>query len=100
MYERLLILKLLDHHANDEGRATAVEAIRAALADDPDVRELRVGLPADADARRSWDVYARITTEDEATYQRIVARPAYRRLMDEELGPRAIVTKGWGFAIS
>ena len=99
MYERLLILKLRDEHADASGRASAASAIRAALDDDPDVRELRVGLPADADAIRSWDVYARIATDDEAAYQRVIARPGYARLVADVIEPRAIVVKGWGFAI-
>jgi hypothetical protein len=98
MIERFAFVKLAAEHATDaERRALADEAL-ATLRPLPGVVAITVGLPADADAKKAWDLCVNVrfaTLEDAAAYR---AHPAHRRFVDEVVTPRAAARKSWTFS--
>lgn len=86
MPERLILIRL--HDSSDASRALARADLLAALRQHPG--SARCGLPADADAARSWDLA--IAAD---------ARPADTELVEqvgEALGDRVAVLKTWVFS--
>ncbi len=99
MIERFAFVKLAPEHATDaERRALADEAL-ATLRGLPGVVSLTVGLPADADSAKAWDLCVNVrfaNLDDAAAYR---AHPAHRRFVDEVIAPRSAARKGWTFSI-
>jgi len=99
MIERFAFVKLAPEHATDaERRALARQALDT-LRPLPGVLALTVGLPADPDAVKAWDLCVNVrfaTLEDAAAYR---AHPAHRRFVDEVVAPRSAARKGWTFEI-
>ncbi len=98
MIERMAFVKLQAAHATPEaGRALADQAL-ATLRPLPGVVGLTVGLPADDDSRRSWDVCIVTRFAPVAAAEAYRAHPVHRRFGDEVIAPRAAARKGWTFA--
>ena len=99
MIERFAFVKLAPEHATAaERRALADQALET-LRQLPGVLALTVGLPADADSEKAWDLCVNVrfaTLEDAAAYR---AHPAHRRFVDEVIAPRSAARKGWTFAV-
>jgi hypothetical protein len=96
-FARIVLVKLQPEQADGAGRAALAAAVRAALAGDPDLLALRVELPADADAERSWDLAVRLELASAEAFERLAAREHYRGLFARELPARAVVVKAWSF---
>lgn len=94
---RIVLVKLQPEQANAGGRAALAASVRAALGADPDLLALRVELPADADAERSWDVALRLELQSPEAFERLAAREHYRGLFERDLPARAVVVKAWSF---
>ena len=99
MIERFAFVKLAPEHATDAERRAlarqAVETLRAL----PGVVSLTVGLPADPDSAKAWDLCVNVrfaTLEDAAAYR---AHPVHRRFVDEVIAPRSAARKGWTFSV-
>ena len=99
MIERLAFVKLTPEHATDDVRhALAREALET-LRPLPGVVSLTVGLPADPDAAKAWDLCVNVrfaNLDDAAAYR---AHPVHRRFVDEVVAPKSAARKGWTFAI-
>ena len=99
MIERFAFVKLAPEHATDaERRALAREALET-LRPLPGVLSLTVGLPADPDSAKAWDLCVNVqfaTLEDAAAYR---AHPVHRRFVDEVIAPRSAARKGWTFSV-
>lgn len=98
MIERIELFKLQDVHATDEGRAAAHRMSREALAEAPGYTELRVGLPADPDSLRSWDL-SLVVRFDDLESERVYLESESYVTHDAELMKRSIVKKHWSFEI-
>ena len=90
MIFRIVLFKLDDAHEAQRDRWA--EEDRVALA----ALDARVGLPADDEARRSWDVCWNLRAPDVSAMEALVQGADYMRSL-EAASPRAIVVKAWSF---
>lgn len=97
MIARYVFFRLNAEHSNDPGRAAVVDAI-AALAGEPTLRAVVVGVPADSSAEGSWDVAASFSFDTLEAVASFLEAPAVRRLHEEFLAPRTVVMKAWNFS--
>jgi hypothetical protein len=95
--ERIVLLKLKPEHTHNAGREAVAELFRGALGGDADVGGVHVGLPADAEAERSWDLLVRLDLASLEALERLSARESYRTLFEERLPEHAVVVKAWTF---
>jgi hypothetical protein len=98
--ERHHYLKLRSEFAHPEGRAEVVRRVLETLPGLPRVTGVTAGVPADAEAERSWDVLITVRFADVADVAVYRADPAHRRFVDEFLAPRVEVKKAWNFHTS
>lgn len=99
MIERFAFVKLAPEHATDAIRRALVREARDTLRPLPGVVGLTVGVPADVDAAKAWDLCVTVrfaTLGDAAAYR---AHPAHRRFVDEVIAPRSAARKGWTFEV-
>jgi hypothetical protein len=100
MIERHHYFKLRAEHATSEGRKEVARQIAAALRGLSGVLAVTVGVPADDEAEKAWDVAVTVrfaSLDDVARYR---ADPDHRRFVDEFLAPRIEVKKIWNFALA
>ncbi len=99
MIERFAFVKLAPEHATDaERRALARQALEE-LRPLPGVLSMSVGLPADGDSAKAWDLCVNVrfaNLDDAAAYR---AHPVHRRFVDEVIAPRSAARKGWTFEV-
>jgi antibiotic biosynthesis monooxygenase (ABM) superfamily enzyme len=99
MIERFAFVKLAPEHATDAERRALVDQALATLRDLPGVLSMTVGLPADPDAAKAWDLCVNVrfaSLEDAAAYR---SHPVHRRFVDEVIAPRSAARKGWTFSV-
>lgn len=99
MIERYTFVRLADEHATDEGRATALAAVREALSALPGLQRLTCGTPADDSASR-WDLSIVARFESLAALGDALASATWRAVVDEWLPARAVVIKSWSFDVA
>ncbi|MFW5921255.1 MAG: Dabb family protein [Polyangiales bacterium] len=99
MIERIVLFKLSDEWATDEGRGEVAACSREVLAKVPGVRSLSVGVPADEAAARSWDlsIVLRFDSNDDVEKYRV--HPDHRAYVDEYMKPKMEVVKAWNFDV-
>jgi stress responsive alpha/beta barrel protein len=99
MVERFAFVKLVPEHAGDAARRALARQAVEALRPLPGVLSLTVGVPADPDSAKAWDlcVCVRFATLADADAYR--AHPTHRRFVDEVVAPRSAARKGWTFEI-
>jgi hypothetical protein len=100
MIERFAFVKLMPEHATDARRRALVERALEELRPLPGVVSMTVGLPADPDAAKAWDLCINVrfaTLDDAAAYR---AHPVHRRFVDEVIAPRSAARKGWTFEVA
>lgn len=98
--ERHHYLKLRSDLAHPEARAEVVRRALETLPGLPGVIGVAAGVPADAEAERSWDVIITVRFSDLSEIATYRADPVHRRFVDEFLGPRVEVKKAWNFEVS
>lgn len=96
---RIVLIKLLDEHAHDAGRAEVVRSALEALAPLPGVTHVRAGPPADESSAASWDVAIEITLEGPEVYDTYAKDTAHLTWLREFLSPRAACKKAWNFSL-
>ena len=99
MIERFAFVKLVPEHATDASRRALAREASETLRPLPGVLALTVGVPADAEAAKAWDlcVNVRFATPDDAAAYR--SHPVHRRFVDEVIAPRCAARKGWTFEV-
>jgi Stress responsive A/B Barrel Domain len=97
MIERHHYFKLKAEHAHPEGRDEVVRQLLEVLPSVPGVIGVSAGVPADADAERSWDVFVTVRFASLAEVDGYCAHPTHRELVDRFLSPRVDVKKAWNF---
>lgn len=99
MIERFAFVKLTPEHATDASRRVLAREAMETLRPLPGVLGLTVGVPADEDAAKAWDLCVNVrfaTPADAAAYR---AHPVHRRFVDEVIAPRSAARKGWTFDV-
>ena len=100
MIERFAFVKLAPEYSNDAERRSLTEQALSKLAPLPGVVSITVGVPADPDAAKAWDLCINVrfaTIDDAAAYR---AHPVHRRFVDDLVAPRAAARKGWTFSVA
>ena len=96
MVRRIVLIKLQEEHANEEGKTEVASRLTRELPSVDGVGEVEVLLPADARAGKDWDVCLIVTFESAADVQVYIDHPLHRALVDEFLRPRLAVIKRRG----
>ena len=99
MIERFAFVKLAPEHATDAERRALADQALATLRSLPGVVSMTVGLPADPDSAKAWDLCVNVrfaNLDDAAAYR---AHPVHRRFVDDVIAPRSAARKGWTFSI-
>ena len=99
MIERILLIKLNDEHAHPEAREDARAHTATMLRGLPRLRSVRVGVPADDEALKSWDLAVVLTYDTLEGVEASREHADYVRWRDEYVLPRAVVTKAWSFEV-
>ncbi len=98
MIERHVYVKLKPEYAGDAARAE-VRARSFALADVPRVRGVTVGVPADDDARRAWDLCLVVRFDSLADVDAYLDDPSHEAYYEGFLLERLAVIKAWNFEV-
>ncbi len=99
MIERVVLVKLSDAYANEDGRYKVVQHARRVLPLIPGVSSVSVGPPADPRSLESWDVSMILRFERIEDVERYRVDPDHRAFVDEFLTPRMAVIKAWNFDV-
>jgi len=97
MIERHVLIKLKAEHANDAARREIAIATLTALRAIPQVRAVRVGVPADAHAISAWDLSLVVDLDTLADVQPYMDDAGHQRFTLEYLRPKVEVVKHWNF---
>lgn len=92
MIDRIFLAKLSDPST----AAEVASGLRESLAEVAGVRELRVGLPADAASARSWDVSLVVACDDAATLGEVLLGETFGWAYSQ-LEAQSEVVKAWSF---
>lgn len=85
--ERVVLIKLLPEHANDEARATIARVTLETLPQAEGVRALRVATCGDERTRREWDLCIEVVLDDLDAVERYRVDAVHRRYADVFLAP-------------
>ena len=99
MIERFAFVKLAPEYATDAERRRLSRQALDTLRPLPGVVSITVGLPADPDSAKAWDLCVNVrfqTLADAAAYR---THPTHRTFVDEVVAPRSAARKGWSFTI-
>jgi hypothetical protein len=98
MVERHVYVKLKPEFAGDAARAE-VHARSLALRDVPGVRDVTVGVPADDDALRAWDLSLIVRFDSLADVEVYLDDPGHEAYYENFLLERLQVIKAWNFEV-
>ena len=99
MIERFAFVKLAPDHATDADRRALARQALETLRPLPGVLAVTVGLPADPDSAKAWDLCVNVrfaSLEAAAAYR---AHPVHRHFVDEVVAPMSAARKGWTFEV-
>ena len=99
MIERFAFVKLAPEHANDETRRALAAQARESLRPLPGVVSITIGLPADDDSAKAWDLCVNVRFANLADAALYRAHPIHRKFVDEVIAPRSAARKGWTFSV-
>lgn len=97
MIERIVLFKLKDEYCNDAARAEFAARTRNDLGALENVRNVKVGVPADEASEASWDISIVVEFDSMEEVQRYIVDPAHRAYVDDYAMPRIEVRKAWNF---
>jgi hypothetical protein len=95
--DRIVLIKLKDEYATNAGREEVRQRTLTDLNGLPQIRGLKVGLPADPSSLESWDISILLQFESMDEVQAYLPHPDHRRYVDEFLRPRMDCIKAWNF---
>jgi hypothetical protein len=96
--ERHVYVRLKSEYATPDARAELLARTRL-LRDVPFVRELSIEFPADADARRAWDLCLRLRFDSLGDVERYLDDPRHAAYYEGFLLSRLQVIKAWNFEV-
>lgn len=93
MVERIMLFKL-----NDPSTREAIAAMTVStLAKLHDIEELSVGVPADANAEKSWDLSIVIGVPNLPLLDALLASNTFTNFIEKTMNGRYAVMKAWSF---
>lgn len=93
MVERIMLFKL-----NDPSTRQAIAALMVStFAKLADIEELSVGVPADADAEKSWDLSVVFGVPNLALLDALLASNTFTTFFEKTMAGRYAVMKAWSF---
>ncbi|MCK6508063.1 Dabb family protein [Myxococcota bacterium] len=95
MVERHVYLKLHEQHV--PAREALARTCRQRLLQVPGVQAVAVGVAADAQSARSWDLCLQIRFADLEAMEAYVPHPAHQAFLAEVLEPVTAFKKAWSF---
>jgi Stress responsive A/B Barrel Domain len=98
MIERQVFVKLKPEFASDAARAE-VRARSLELRDVPGVRSVTVGMPADDDALRAWDLSLTVRFDSLDEVDAYLDHPGHEAYYEGFLLERLQVIKAWNFEV-
>ena len=99
MIERFAFVKLAPEHATDETRRALAAQAREILRPLPGVLSITIGLPADEDSAKAWDLCVNVRFANLADAANYRFHPVHRKFVDEVVAPRSAARKGWSFTV-
>jgi len=99
MIERIVLFKLKDEYCNDSARAEIAERTRRDIGALPMVRAVSVGVPADADSEKSWDISLIVRFDTLDDVEAYAVDPDHRAYVDDFMRARIEVIKAWNFEV-
>lgn len=100
MIERIVLVRLNDSLRNPEERTAVANQTLKALADLPGVQELSVGVPADANSEKSWDLLIRVHFTDIEAVEAYRMHQMHRAYVDDYLKPKLAELRAWNFDLA
>ncbi|MET0285179.1 MAG: hypothetical protein ABW352_11940 [Polyangiales bacterium] len=83
---------------NDPSTRQAIAAMMVStFAKLTDIEELSVGVPANADAQKSWDLSVVIGVPNLALMEQLLASNTFTTFFEKTMNGRFTVTKAWSF---
>lgn len=98
MVERIVLIKLLDPHANEGGRKEVIRESMRVLPTIEGVRSLRCGVPAEEKTSGSWDIQLSLFFDSMTQVENYRVDPIHRDYVDNFLKGRMGFIKAWNFA--
>jgi len=99
MIERYVFIKLNAEHATDAGRAAVAAHTREVFPTIPGAAGVRVGIPADESALRSWDISIAVQFASAGDVEPYRQHPIHLAYVNEFLAERKEVLKAWSFDV-
>ena len=99
MIERVVLFKLKDDWATDDGRTAVAQHSRAVLAGLPGVTSVTVGIPADDASRASWDISLVVRFASMDDVPGYAVHPEPRDYVDNYMMPKVEVRRAWNFDV-
>jgi hypothetical protein len=99
MIERFAFVKLSPEHSTDETRHALAAQAREVLRPLPGVLSITIGLPADEDSAKAWDLCVNVRFANLADAANYRFHPVHRKFVDEVVAPRSAARKGWTFTV-
>jgi antibiotic biosynthesis monooxygenase (ABM) superfamily enzyme len=99
MVERIVLFKLKPAHATEAGRREVAAESQRVLPSLPGVRSVAVGIPADDDSLKSWDLSLVLRFDDLEAVAVYAEHPDHRAFVDNFMMPRVVVRKAWNFHV-
>lgn len=93
MVERIMLFKL-----NDPSTRQAIAALMVStFAKLADIEELSVGIPADPEAAKSWDLSVVIGVPNLALLDALLAGHTFTTFLEKTMNGRYTIMKAWSF---
>ena len=99
MIQRIVLFKLKEDFANDEARAQIAERTLTMLTGLPMVTGARVGVPADPESLKSWDLSLVVEFNAYEDVEAYHVDPVHKAHVQDYMLPRAEVRKAWNFRV-
>ena len=99
MIQRIVLFKLKDEYANDDARAEIGAKTLTMLKGLSDVVDAYVGLPADDESKKSWDLSLVVVFESMAAVESYRVDAVHAAHVKDYMLPRAEVRKAWNFEV-
>ena len=97
MIERIVLIKLHEPYANDQGRQEVIAESKRVLPSIEGVKSLRCGGPAEEKTAGSWDIHLSLFFNCMDCVTTYINDPEHRAYVDTFLKDRMSFIKAWNF---
>jgi len=99
MIQRIVLFKLKNEYCNEAAREEFAERTRRDLGALSQVRDVKVGVPADEASEASWDISITVVFDSMEDVKAYIVDPDHRAYVDDYASPKIEVRKAWNFEI-